>query len=76
MLAKTAVSDVNNPLLSPLASLRSTPWLSRQVQAVIYELFHLKNEAPTGTGACTDLSKRSVPCKALSDELAASDITL
>jgi hypothetical protein len=38
--------------------------------------FHLKNEAPTGAGTHADLHKRSVPRTALSDELAASDITL
>jgi hypothetical protein len=73
-LAKTAVRGVNQPL-SPLASLLSTPWLSRQVQAVILELFHLENEAPTGARACPNLRKRSVPHKALSDELAVSNIT-
>jgi hypothetical protein len=58
--AKTAIGGVN-PLLCPLASLLSAPWPSRQVQAVISELFHLKNETPTGTGARADLRKRSVP---------------
>jgi hypothetical protein len=38
-------------------------------------VFHLKNEAPTGAGARTDLRERSVPHKAFSDELAASIIT-
>jgi hypothetical protein len=38
-------------------------------QAVIYKLFHLKNDARP------DLRKRSVQCKALSDELAARNIT-
>ncbi len=47
--AKTAVGGVNLPL-SPLASLLSTPWPPRQVQAVILELFHPKNGAPTGAG--------------------------
>ncbi len=72
-LAKTAIGS-ENPPLSPLASLFSAPWLSHQGQAIIQELFHLKIEAPTGAGVCADLRERSVPRKALSDELAASDI--
>ncbi len=39
------------------------------------EFFYLKDEAPTGAGACTDLHKRSVLRKAFSHELAANDIT-
>jgi hypothetical protein len=50
-------------------------WLSHQVEAIIYEIFYLKNKAPTGAGGRADLRGRSVPCKAFSDELAASDIT-
>jgi hypothetical protein len=73
LTAKMAISGVN-PLLSLLASLLSTPWPSRQVQAIISELFHLKNKAPTAAGARADLCESSIPCKALSDELAASDI--
>jgi hypothetical protein len=38
-------------------------------------VFHRKNEVPTGAGARADLRERSVPHKAFSDELAASDIT-
>ncbi len=53
-LAKTAIGSVNPPL-NPLAPLFSAPWPSHQVQAVIEELFHLKNEAPTGTGGWADL---------------------
>jgi hypothetical protein len=36
--------------------------------------FHIKNKAPTGAGVCADLRRRSVPRKALSDELVASDV--
>ncbi len=71
--SKTAMGGKNLPL-SPFTSLLSAPWLSHQVQAVIWELFYLKNEAPSGAGARADLCKRSVPHKALSDELAASHI--
>jgi hypothetical protein len=72
--AKTAISGVNPPL-SPLTPLLSTLWLSRQVQAVIWELFHLKNVALTGAGGRADHCEGSVPCKAFSDELAAHDKT-
>jgi hypothetical protein len=72
--AKTAIGSVN-PLLSPLAPLLSAPWPSNQVQAIIYELVHRKTEALTGAGARADLRERSVPRKAFSDELTASDIT-
>jgi hypothetical protein len=72
--AKTAIGGVNLPL-SPLAPLFSIPWLSRQVQAIIYEIFYLKNKAPTGAGGQADFHGRSVLCKAFNDELAASDIT-
>jgi hypothetical protein len=54
-------------VLSPLALLLSASWLSRQV--------HLNNEAPIGDGGRTDLHEGSIPRKAFSDELAASDIT-
>ncbi len=37
---------------------------------------HLKNEAPTGAGDRADFRVGSVPCKAFSVDLAASDITL
>jgi hypothetical protein len=70
---KTAIGSANPPLI-PLASLLSAPWPSRKVQAVIWKLFHLMDEAPTGAGARTDLHKRSVPHHAFSDELATSDI--
>jgi hypothetical protein len=73
LAAKTAICGVNT-LLSPLALLFSTPWPSHQAQAVISELFHLKDNSPTGVGARAGLHKRSVPRKALSDELAANDI--
>jgi hypothetical protein len=39
------------------------------------KLFHLNNEALTGTGGRTDLHEGSIPRKAFSYELAASDIT-
>jgi hypothetical protein len=39
------------------------------------EAFHLKKEAPTGAGGRADLREGSIPRKAFSDELAASDIT-
>jgi hypothetical protein len=71
--AKTAIGGVNPPLI-PLTLLLSAPWPSGQVQAVISELFHLKNKAPTGAGAPADLCERSVLHKALSDVFAASDI--
>jgi hypothetical protein len=73
-LAKTTISGVN-PLLSPLALLLSAPCPSCQIQAFILELFHLKNEAPTGTGGRAELHEMSVPRKAFSDKLAASDTT-
>jgi hypothetical protein len=72
--AKTAIGGVN-PLLSPLAPFLSATLPLRQVQAVILKLFHLKNEAPTGAGGRADLCEGSIPRKAFSDELAASDIT-
>ncbi len=72
--AKTVIGGINL-LLSPLTPLLSAPWPSRQVQAIIKELFHLKYEAPTGAGGRADLREGSVPCKAFSDELATSDIT-
>ncbi len=75
LLAKTAIGGINPPL-SLLALLLSALWPSCQVQAIISELFHLKDEAHTGTGAHAELRERSVPWKALNDELAASNIAL
>jgi hypothetical protein len=71
--AKTAIGGVNLTL-SLLALLLSGPWPSCQIQAIIKKLFHLKNLAPIGAGARADL-ETSVPRKAFSDELVASDIT-
>jgi hypothetical protein len=73
-LAKTDIHGLN-PLLIPLPLLLSAPWLSRQVQAVIQELFHLENAAPTGAGGQADLCETSVLRKAFSGKLAASDTT-
>ncbi len=71
--AKTSISSVNPPL-NPLAPLLSAPRPLRQVQAIIEELFHHKNEAATGARGRADLRERSVSRKAFSDELAASEI--
>jgi hypothetical protein len=73
--SKNCYIGSENPPLSLLASLLSASWPSHHVQAVILKLFHLKDETPTATGARSDLRKRSVLCKSLSGELAASDIT-
>ncbi len=50
------------------------PLAATSAQPVISELFHLKDEAQTCTVARADLRERSVLPKALSDELAASNI--
>jgi hypothetical protein len=60
---KNAIGGVNSPLI-PLESLLSASWPSHLVQAVISEIFHLKDNAPTGAGAREDLCERSVPRKA------------
>jgi hypothetical protein len=41
----------------------------------LLKLFHLKNDAPTGAGGRADLRETSIPRKAFSGKLAASDIT-
>jgi hypothetical protein len=61
--SKNAIGSVNSPLI-PLESLLSASWPSHQVQVVISELFHLKDDAPTGAGGREDLCERFVSRKA------------
>jgi hypothetical protein len=63
---KSTAKSARTPSFRPLAV---TSGSGRHLGA-----FHLKNEAPTGTGGRADLRKGSVLREAFSDELAASDI--